>query len=150
MTVGATRRVTLKEAAAILGVSKEAVRKRVIRNTLRSDTGEDGRRYVYLDDVGDEPPTHERDELISEVRGRIEDLRTQLEAERQAHAEARRIIAGLVERIPPAIEAPRESSVRDAEQPEGAPPRPATEGAYEGVQRPERREPGWWRRLFGG
>jgi len=45
--------VTLKEAADILGVSKEAVRKRVIRGTLRSDTGEDGRRYVYIDAGGD-------------------------------------------------------------------------------------------------
>ncbi len=39
----------------------------------------------------------------------IATLRDQLEAERQAHAEARRIIAGLVERIP-AIEAPQQAS----------------------------------------
>src|SRR4028118_1976802 len=75
VTVGATRRVTLKEAADILGVSKEAVRKRVIRGTLRSDMGEDGRRYVYLDAGGDEPPTHERDELISELRDQVQYLR---------------------------------------------------------------------------
>ena len=73
--MGATRRVTLKEAAEVLGVSKEAVRKRVIRGTLRSDTGEDGRRYVYLDAGGDEPPTHERDELISELRDQVQYLR---------------------------------------------------------------------------
>jgi hypothetical protein len=117
----ATRRVTMREAADILGVSKEAVRKRVIRGTLRSDMGEDGRRYVYLDtgaDTGsdtatDEAPTHEPDVLISQMQGRIDDLREQLEAERQAHAEARRIIAGLVERIP-AIEAPSEAETSDA------------------------------------
>jgi len=144
--------VTLKEAAAILGVSKEAVRKRVIRNTLRSDTGEDGRRYVYLDDVGDEPPTHEPDALISAKDETIATLREQLEAERQAHAEARRIIAGLVERIPPAIEA-RESPLRDSGPGPTRTPTNPDAGAHseaQAAQRPERREPGWWRRLFGG
>jgi len=71
-------------------------------------------------------------------------LREQLEAERQAHAEARRIIAGLVERIP-AIEAPRENPPESPESP--APthtPNEAPEEAQEGVQRP------WWRRMFGG
>jgi hypothetical protein len=80
------------------------------------------------------------------MRGRIEDLREQLEAERQAHAEARRIIAGLVERIP-AIEAPSEapeSPETVEEEPERAEPRPAAGGAQEGERRP------WWRRVFGG
>jgi len=136
--------VTLREAADILGVSKEAVRKRVVRGTLLSDMGEDGRRYVYLDVGGDEPPTHERDALISEMRAHTATLVAQLEAERQAHAEARRIIAGLVERIP-AIEArARESPVAAAKASEDAEPRPDTEGSQEGVRRP------WWRRVFGG
>ena len=76
--MGATRRVTLKEAAAILGVSKEALRKRVIRGTLRSDTGEDGRRYVYLDAGGDEAPTGEPDALTSEMRARIQFVEDEL------------------------------------------------------------------------
>jgi hypothetical protein len=46
--------------------------------------------------------------LTSELRDRLRYVEGQLEAERQAHAEARRIIAGLVERLPPAIEAPSE------------------------------------------
>jgi hypothetical protein len=106
----ATRRVTMREAAEILGVSKEAIRKRVIRGTMRSETGGDGRRCVYIDAGGDEAPTHERDVLISEMRGRIEDLREQLQAERQAHAEARRLLAAAMERIPPQLEAPSEPS----------------------------------------
>jgi len=107
--------VTLTKAAQVLGVSKEAVRKRVQRGTLPSDVGEDGRRYVYLDDVGgvgrgglhgDDP----RYELIAT-------LRDQLEAEREANRENRRIIAALASRIPE-IEAPRvesESSERGSE-----------------------------------
>jgi excisionase family DNA binding protein len=40
------RRVHLSEAAALLGVSKDAVRMRVKRGTLRSEKGGDGRVYV--------------------------------------------------------------------------------------------------------
>jgi hypothetical protein len=65
----------MREAADILGVSKEAIRKRVIRGTLQSDTGEDGRRYVYLDTDTDEVPTGERDALISQLRDEVAYLR---------------------------------------------------------------------------
>jgi hypothetical protein len=83
------------------------------RGTLRSDKGPDGRRYVYLGPVADsvtdtgaeESTPHERDALISEMRAHNETLRQQLEAERQAHAEGRRLLAAALERIP-ALEAP--------------------------------------------
>ena len=126
-------RLTLRQAAAALGVSESAIRKRVARGTLRSDMGPDGRRYVYLDTVADiltdegaDAAPHERNALISELRSHNDTLREQLEAERQAHAEARRIIAGLVERIP-AIAAPQEPSEvaeADEEDPERSEPRP--------------------------
>jgi hypothetical protein len=145
-------RLTLRQAAAVLGVSESAIRKRVERGTLRSDKGPDGRRYVYLDNVtdnmaderADTSATPERDALISELRAHNDTLRDQLEAERQAHAEARRIIAGLVERIP-AIEAPQEARASTQpveEEPERAEPQSATEGAQEGTERPQQRS-GW-------
>jgi hypothetical protein len=120
-------RLTLRQAAAALGVSESAIRKRVARGTLRSDIGPDGRRYVYLDTVKDEgadAAPYERNALISELRAHNDTLREQLEAERQAHAEARRIIAGLVERIP-SIAAPQEpSEVAEADDdPERSEPR---------------------------
>jgi hypothetical protein len=62
--------------------------------------------YVWLDDGA---PRSDADALMSEMRARIEDLKEQLEAERLAHSEARRIIAGLVERVPQ-LEAPESSS----------------------------------------
>ena len=131
-------RLSLRQAAAALGVSESAIRKRVARGTLRSDKGPDGRRYVYLDTVADTvkdegadaSALRERDALISELRAHNGTLREQLEAERQAHAEARRIIAGLVERIP-AIEEPQEASKASGtveENPERAEPRPAASG----------------------
>src|SRR5215216_8110135 len=85
----ATQRVTMREAAELLGVSKEAIRKRVVRGTLPSEVGEDGRRYVYIEAESDgaatEAPTHERDVLISEMAEELHDelhyLREQLNQE---------------------------------------------------------------------
>ncbi len=151
-------RLTLRQAATRLGVSESAIRKRVERGTLRSDKGADGRRYVYLDtgadgrryvylDTGADTVTDEgadtsatgaRDALISELRAHNDTLREQLEAERQAHAEARRLLMAALERIPPQLEAPRESPQTAAEPSEGAhQPHPGTEGTQEAVQRPQ-------------
>jgi len=94
------------------------------------------------DTPGGMPPS-DSDVLTSELRDRLRYVEGQLEAERQAHAEARRIIAGLVERIPPAIEAPRESPETAEEAPEGAEPRPDAQRPQTATQRP------WWRRVFG-
>jgi hypothetical protein len=149
--------LTLRDAAQVLGISKEAVRKRVKRGTLPSDVGEDGRRYVYLDAGGDaggdaRPPRggavpgpyDPRDELIAT-------LKEQLEAERNAHAETRRIAYTLAQRIP------------ELEPPQGTPsPEPhgpdtdaeTSEGTDTLTDRVEREKPSsrprsWWRRFFG-
>jgi hypothetical protein len=147
-------RLTVAEAAEVLGVTVDAVRGRIRRGTLDSER-ESGTVYVWVDLAeADRPgpsetsrgPSPDQSELVGELRGRVEDLRDQLQAERQAHAEARRIIAGLVERLP-AIEAPQEppeAAETVEEEPERAEPRPATGGAQEGAQRP------WWRRVFRG
>jgi hypothetical protein len=144
-------RVTQREAAERLGISVEAIRKRVKRGTLRSDKGGDGRRYVYLDtdqDAGGSQPDSLA--LTSELRDRLHYVEQQLELERQAHAEARRLLMAALERIPPQIEAPSDtdspSRSPDASG-EGPQPRPGTQGPAEAettaVQRP------WWRRWFG-
>jgi hypothetical protein len=71
------QRVPLREAAQLLGVSKDAVRQRIRRGTIRSDKGEDGRVYVYVDASPDD--VHEvtsiadpRDQLIEHLRGEVE------------------------------------------------------------------------------
>jgi hypothetical protein len=145
------RRVTLREAATMLGVSEGAVRKRVARGTIRSELGEDGRRYVYVaegtdggaDNGADASSPHEPGGLTSELRDRLRYVEGQLEAERQAHAEARRLLAAALERIP-AIEAPQEASEAPETVQEPSEPRPDAPGAQEGARRP------WWRRVFGG
>ncbi len=40
-------RLTVAEAADRLGVSQDAVRKRIVRGTIRHDRDEEGRVYVY-------------------------------------------------------------------------------------------------------
>jgi hypothetical protein len=142
VAVAPTRRVTLREAADALGVSKEAVRKRVIRGTLRSDKAADGRVYVYLDDVGDEVPTREPAALISEMREHIEFLQRELERKDA-------ILLNMTEAMK-ALNPPRgDSSAEDAsESPE---PRSGTHltptDAREDPQTSDTRP--WWQRWFG-
>jgi hypothetical protein len=140
------QRITVHDAARRLGISEDAVRMRVKRGTLSADR-EGGRLYVLLDSEPTTEPTDRTSELIDELRDRVQSLEAQLGNERQAHAEARRIIAGLVERIP-AIEAPQEASeaseAADEQQGRGQ-PHPDAPGAQGGVQRRP-----WWRRVFGG
>jgi hypothetical protein len=106
---------------ALGGITTGAVRNRLPRGTLPS-TKESGTVYVLVpddmsrdterhpDDTPPEMSQPDSDALISEIRDRLRYVEGQLEAEREAHAEARRIIAGLVERIPPALEAGAASS----------------------------------------
>ena len=148
MTVGVTRRVTMADAAQVLGISKEAVRKRVQRGTLRSEVGEDGRRYVYLDAGRDDGQTNDSNRIVdSDPRDDlIATLKEQLEAERNAHAETRRIAYALAQRVPEleAAQEPREPPQTSAEDPGGAEPRPPAERAQEGAER------SWLYRFFFG
>ncbi len=144
-------RVSVYEAAEVMGVTVDAIRKRISRRTIPHERDEDGRVWVLLDNDQDaasnvhdtDQPPSDSTALISEMRGRIEDLRDQLEAERQGHAEARRLLMAALERIPPALEAPGDAETVE-EAPEEPEPRPAARGAQETAQRP------WWRRMFGG
>jgi hypothetical protein len=77
---GRDDRVTVAEAAERLGITKEAVRKRVSRGTLRSGKDQDGTVRVYVPASGTAAATFDRDELIAELRARIEDLRTDRDA----------------------------------------------------------------------
>ncbi|MBA2784280.1 MAG: hypothetical protein H0T74_15420 [Rubrobacteraceae bacterium] len=145
---------TVAQAADMLGITTGAVRNRLSRGTLRS-TKESGTVYVLLPadmsrdamrDTTDTPggmPPSDSDVLTSELRDRLRYVEGQLEAERQAHAEARRLLMAALERIPPQLEA-RESPVAAEDASEGAEPRPAPGETQEDVQRP------WWRRMFGG
>jgi hypothetical protein len=157
-------RYTVPEAAKILGVGTDAIRKRISRGTISHQRDADGRVYVYLDTGHDEghDVQDQASELVEALREQIgylqgvvatrdEELRTRAEELRRRDQDLERrdrIIAALTERIPQALEAPseppREASVPTSESPDRAEPRSAAGGAQEGSQGP------WWRRWFGG
>src|SRR5215204_3489271 len=149
-----TERASVPQAADHLGTTVDAIRKRVQRRTIPYEKDADGRVWILLDtgrprqdtvqDTG--KPQSDSAALISEMRAHNATLQAQLEAERQAHAEARRLLMAALERIPPQLEAPsepRESPGTVEEEPGRTEPRPTTVESQEPLQRP------WWRRVFG-
>jgi hypothetical protein len=107
------RRVTLAEAGELLDISKGAVRQRVRRGTLRSEKGDDGRVYVYVDTSADDvqhSARHERDELVQALRDQVEDLRRERDEWREQARMTDRLLSAAMERIPPQLEAPQEAT----------------------------------------
>ena len=113
-------RVTVQEAARRLGISQDAVRQRIRRGSMRHDKDDKGRVYVYLDPTNTRPtPVHDapRDtlhdasrsnELVTELRNRIQFLETELMDRKEESRRKDHIIAALTQRIPE-LEPPSES-----------------------------------------
>ena len=131
---------TVQEAARLLGISEGAVRARIHRGTLQTER-EGGTVYVRLDAENTTNERTEQSELVQTLREYNTSLERQLNAEREASAELRRIIAGLVQRVPEleAASEPPEAPETPSEPPGEVEPRPATE-------EPRR---GFWGRFFG-
>jgi excisionase family DNA binding protein len=142
-----SQRLTVQEAAEVLGTSVDAVRMRARRGSLESKKDGDGRVYVWVNGDSSETklrPDVEPTALISAKDETIRLLAEQLQAERRANEENRRIIAALTSRIPE-LEAPREPrggpETVTEESEKGS---RASTGGDESLERP------WWRRVFGG
>jgi hypothetical protein len=149
--------MTVDEAARVLGISTGAVRNRLSRGTLES-IKENGTVFVLLSsemsrdvtdtpantsrDTDDMPPEMSRDveALMAAKAETIRILTEQLGRAEERDRENRRIIAGLVQRVPelePARE-PRESDVSVSEE------------SGDREVPPESPTPiSWWRRVFG-
>ena len=135
-------RVTVAEAAQRLGVKEQTIRKRITRGTLRSDKDEDGRVHVYIPHTSEDIDEDETapDALVDSLQDQIVYLRDQLDAERRANEQNRRLLAAALERIPaiepsapqnePESAAPRSDMGTPPEEPETATERP------------------WWRRMW--
>jgi hypothetical protein len=153
------RRVSVREASELLGISEHAVRQRIRRNTLSSGKDTNGKVYVLLgieDVVSADASSKSSDELsasapISEMvhmlREQTQLLREQLDEAHAANRENRRIIAALTSRIPE-IEPPREARDSDLTPFEQA-AKGDTPPGDTGDPRSSAREP-WWSRWFGG
>jgi hypothetical protein len=146
----AGRWVDVGEAAQELGISTDAVRKRIARGSLRSDR-ENGSVRVWLDDGRSEAGREaqvDSEVLVESLRDQVGYLRSQLDIRTEELREHRRIIAALTQRIPE-LEAPA------SPEPPGGPKRSAegtveptsSEPVREAQEGAERRP--WWRRMFG-
>jgi chromosome condensin MukBEF ATPase and DNA-binding subunit MukB len=154
----AQRKVTVQEAAEALDTSVDAIRQRIKRGKLpraEPDDPDDNRVYVWLDGDHAETRHHVEGEisanlgaLVESLQDQVQYLREQLDREREANRENRRLLAAALERIPPQLEAPSQPPgvpETAAGESEGPPePRGGDEGPEEGSERP------WWRRMFGG
>jgi excisionase family DNA binding protein len=150
-----SRRLTVQEAAEVLGTSVDAVRMRVRRGTLESEKDPDGRVHVWVNDNSTETRLRlhgEPSTLISAKDETIKVLSEQLESEREARRRADTIIAQLTQanatlaaRVPEleAAESREQTAEGAADEPERAEPHSDATGAQEAVRR------SWWRRMFG-
>ncbi len=131
----AGQRLDTKQAASILGITPDAVRKRASRGQLESEKGADDKLYIWLDTDTPPPGQDDRDRLIEFLRHELDVW--QEEARRKDH-----IIAALAERIP-AIEAPSKPREGTSEPRDGAGKGDGTPESHKAA------ESSWWRKFFG-
>jgi hypothetical protein len=143
------QRVTVKEAAAALSISEEAVRQRIRRNRLESEKDEEGRVWVWLDvtRVSEQDTTQAvleaKDETIAHLSEQLSFLRTELEVWQEEARRKDHLLANIMQRIPEleAAPEPRESTVNDSEDTsKGEVPNDAAEAEI---------RQSWWKRWFG-
>jgi len=149
------RKLTVSEAAEVLGISGDAVRSRIKRGTLET-VREGGRVWVALG-AADRPtaqalPTHApgEDRLYQEMQERIRYLENQVEEEREARRRADTLLARLMDRLPE-LEPPQEAPAETPGSPEragDAEERGAASSATPAQERPAERP--WWQRLLRG
>jgi len=138
-------RLSVPDAAKRLNISEGALRQRINRGTIEHEKDADGRVYVFVQDIDD---VQQREQyggmtpIVEVLRDEVEHLRRQLDEEREANRENRRLLAAALERIPelePAQEAP-EAPERGFRTGEGV--------EEETPSRAQKRS--WWHRLFPG
>lgn len=146
------RRVSVDEAARALGLTVDAIRKRVQRGTIPHEKDQAGRVRIILDapeTLQDEHPDTTglaQSELVEELRDRIRSLERHLDEEREARTEERRRYDTVIAQLSQAsaeqartireLEPPRESPTPPAEASEGAGPRSATGETHAATEQP--------------
>jgi excisionase family DNA binding protein len=148
-------RLTMAEAAKRLGVTKDAIRKRVQRGNLPYEKDSDGVIHVYLDagdshpgtwgqtSTGADPRTRGRTSTDIEMvpKATVDVLQDQVQFLRAELERKDTIIMSLTQRIP---ELEPASELRGSHE-------TATENSGKGDDvPPEQEQRSWWRRMFGG
>ena len=148
----------MHEAALLLGLSVEAVRKRAERGRLKREKAPDGTVYILLDAssetgrdrtttghgtrhgaTGNETATR-RDALVSSLQDQIQYLRHELDIRNEELRRKDHLLAVALEHIPE-LESSKETAT-------GSVPKVVGEGS-EGAETREDPRRSWWRRYFG-
>lgn len=158
---GLGQRHSIPDAAKVLALTAEAVRQRVKRGTLDS-IKVDGKLFVLLDrDTSEDQSnsgslpvsdtsydrsidtSNDTSRLVDALDDEVAHLRRQLDQANERDRENRRIIAGLVQRVPE-LEPASNAAPEPQERPETA-TEPHDKERVPGDQ--DRRS--WWRKFFG-
>jgi len=142
--VSVVQRLSVAEAAQVLGISQQAVHGRIKRETIEHEKGEDGKIYVYVEDNGVESGVgnHVVNDYITSLKSEIESLKHDREVWQEEARRKDTIIMALTNRIPE-LEASPESP---PDAPESPPKDSDTQSR--GVIPPDQDRPSWWRRIF--
>jgi hypothetical protein len=137
-------RLSVSDAAKVLGISVQAVHGRVNRGTIEHER-EDGKIYVFLtdDEVGNQQALNTDvhdvyNAYITSLKSEIESLKQDREVWQEEARRKDHLLAAALERIP-ALEA----------SPEGTEsPTTAGNGEDKGSIPPDTEMRSWWRRIF--
>jgi excisionase family DNA binding protein len=155
-------RLTIAEAAALLGVHKNTVRNRIKNGSYRAEMVQTERGPTYLiereslltnlnantlssasQELVSQPAMEFVQELLRPFVSELGEVREELGAERARRQMAEERVASLAAELE-AFREPRESPEPVEEEPERTEPHSDAPGTQEGAQRP------WWRRIIGG
>ena len=167
---GMDNTLPVADAARVLGISRDALYKRIRRDSVGWERGEDGRIYVHVDTATDtstdagiaaamDASTDESaliaslEEQVSYlrevVRSRDDEIRRREEEYREEARRKDHLLAAALERIPAIEAAPQEPSAEPSESPVSA-----SEESGKGKVPPESQEPSqrrsWLHRFFFG
>src|ERR671917_2970046 len=131
-------RLTVSQAADRLGVTQDAVRKRIARGTIRHHKDHEGRIFVYLDTFESESKTDQdanQDKYTRSLEDQIDFLRRELERKDT-------IIMALSQRIPEleGSPEPREDHMTDSEE--------TAKDKVSPEQQESSQRRSWWRAFF--
>ncbi len=110
-----TRTVNLDAAADILGISKEAIRKRIQRGTLDAEKDSSGRWQVRLsetDRTTDQDNGQDKKDNVQDASGRIQAMQDEIIFLRKELERKDQLMAMLMQRVPQ-IEAPKKTRFFD-------------------------------------
>jgi hypothetical protein len=152
--------VSVAEAARRLGVSQDAIYKRIKRGTIPWEKGADDKTYVWIEEQEasvDSPKSstdrryassteQSTDPLLDALKDRIRFLEAELEDRKDEARRKDSIIMALTQRVPEleGPSEPRAARERATEEPSGS---MAVPESREPSESPERHS--WWRRFFG-